>query len=139
MVADVEAVVVHLVEVDGSDEIGWADQFFLHFHGEVAAVEEAELAELEEEDDACGVIGGIWFDHEVVGFAIGSDGCAFLGRDSFAIGGDALQGEWCCGGVVFERDEIAGFEDDPLSDFGIAVGGAVDGPQFGVCTGIGGC
>ncbi len=33
MIADIESVVVHLIEINGSDEVGRADEFFLHFHG----------------------------------------------------------------------------------------------------------
>ncbi len=56
-----------LIEIDGvvfgagweggADLVFVADEFFLDIPGEVAAIEELEIAELEEECDASGVVG----------------------------------------------------------------------------------
>ncbi len=57
VVTGLQAVVIDLVEVDFAREVVRGDEAFLDVPGEVATVEEAEVAEAEEEDDAVGVVG----------------------------------------------------------------------------------
>ena len=51
--------VVGLVDVHRADEVDRADELQLDVPSQVAAVEEAEVAEAEELDDAVGVVGQV--------------------------------------------------------------------------------
>ena len=59
MVRDVHPVMRHLVQVDRADQVARADQRLLDVPGQVAAIEEVELAEPEADRQAPGVVGGI--------------------------------------------------------------------------------
>ena len=56
IVADVQAVVRHLVDVHRADLVGRMDQLVLDVPGQVAEVEEAEVAVAEQEAEALGVV-----------------------------------------------------------------------------------
>src|SRR6185503_19325024 len=85
---------------------------------------ETEVAEGEELDNAAGVVGGVG------GFGGGGGGegigfCACWCFDEFFAGGEALDGELrdVLGGGLFQRDDVAGVDHDPLADFHFEVGG----------------
>ena len=59
IVAHVQAVMVHLVNIHLPDAIGRADQFALDVPGQIAAVEETERSEVQHQHDAVGVVGGV--------------------------------------------------------------------------------
>ena len=59
MIRDVHPVMGHLVEVDRADQVARADQGLLDVPGQVAAIEEVELAEPEADRQAAGVVRGI--------------------------------------------------------------------------------
>ena len=59
VVAGVEAVVVHLVNVDRADYVEWGDQLGLHVPSEITTVDEAKIAQLEKGGHAVGVVGKI--------------------------------------------------------------------------------
>jgi len=70
-VGAVEAVVRGLVEVDVADQVVGADELLLVVPGEVAHVDEAELAVLENEADALVVVGVLF---GAVGLETGAGG-----------------------------------------------------------------
>jgi hypothetical protein len=122
VIAGLEAVVIDLVEVDFAREVVRSDEAFFDVPGEVATIEEAEVAEAEEEDEAVGVVGFVF---GLVGgecWVVRVCGCAGRGGDHFLIGGEDFQGEGRGAWELFEGDGSAWSEDDSVFDFGIAIG-----------------
>ena len=60
VVADIEAVMVDVVDVYGGEDVFGADEFGFGVPGEVAAVEHVEVAVLEDEDEDIGVVAGVF-------------------------------------------------------------------------------
>ena len=138
VVAHVEAVVVDLIDIDGADEVVGGDEFGLEVPGEVAAVEEAEVAELEDEGGAVGVVGhvlGLLGDFEfqrVFAHLVGARG------DELLVGDEAAEFEFGTVGLL-EGKGVAGFEGDAAVGLDVAVGFDEEGPAgvFGVVVGVG--
>ena len=138
VVADVEAVVVDLIDIDGTDKVVGSDELGLEIPGEVAAVEETEVAVLEHEGGAVGVVGhvlGLLRDFEfqrVLTHLVGA------GSDEFLIGDEAAEFKFGAVGLL-EREGVAGLEGDAAVGLEVAIGFDDQGPAgvFGVVVGVG--
>jgi hypothetical protein len=132
VVAQVQAVVVHLVDVHLADPVDGRHESPLGVPREVAAVEEAERAEAEQEDDAVRVVGRVRrVDGVLRGPRVGIG--AGRRRDKLLAGAEALErkGRGPRGGP--QRDPVARVEDAPALRGEVAVGAQQHDP-----TGVGG-
>ena len=131
---------VDLIHVDGANDVVRDDERLLGAEGRVAAVEEAEVAVLQEQDDGVGVVGF------VLGLRLGLGGEGIFAalirarRDDFLVGTNHAQVEFGIAGHVglLERDQVPGLDRRAFLHLRVAVRLADDRPARvgGVVVGI---
>ena len=130
VVAHVEAVVVHLVEIHGADDVGRTDELLLHVPSEIAAVEKSERAKLKHQHDAVRIVGLV--------LRFRRNGAAERVRghrpgrrsDEFLIRAEAAERDCRAAGRLLQRDRFTCGDGHALLHFCVAIRLAEDGPEL---------